>query len=121
MRSRRASCSAESVISSARRLPVNCSIVRGPMIGAVTAGVASSQASATSAGDSPSSRPRAERERGGEGKRGELGGRRVIKKKKKKTRAVSHTSQKKNERTSSGQSAHHTLTRALAHAMTAHC
>src|SRR5207249_3608450 len=58
MRSRRASCSAESVISSARRLPVSCSIVRGPMIGAVTAGLASSQASATSAGDSPSSRQR---------------------------------------------------------------
>ena len=41
-------------IFSARNEPVNCSIVRGPMIGAVTAGWFKTQASATSAGFSPS-------------------------------------------------------------------
>src|SRR3989337_1546313 len=40
-------------ILSARRLPVNCSMVRGPMIGAVTAGFANNHARATSAGTSP--------------------------------------------------------------------
>src|SRR5512134_3451074 len=41
------------LIFRARRLPVNCSIVRGPMIGAVTTGFASSHARATSEGRSP--------------------------------------------------------------------
>src|SRR5215216_2479773 len=41
------------LIFRARRLPVNCSIVRGPMIGAVTTGFASSHAKATSAGFCP--------------------------------------------------------------------
>jgi SAM-dependent methyltransferase len=43
-----------SVIARARRLPVSCSVVRGPMIGAVTAFWRSSQANPTSAGCSPS-------------------------------------------------------------------
>src|SRR5690554_4106372 len=47
--------SSPSLISTARRLSVSCSIVRGPMMGAVTTGFASSQASATLAGASPSS------------------------------------------------------------------
>ena len=46
----RSSASSSSLISSARSAPSSCSIVRGPMIGAVTAGWCSSQASATSAG-----------------------------------------------------------------------
>ena len=54
-------CSGVSSISSARRLPSSCSIVRGPMIGAVTTGLCSSQASATSAGCSPSSLAQAPR------------------------------------------------------------
>ena len=37
--SSRCSVSSDSAISSARRLPVSCSIVRGPMIGAVTTGL----------------------------------------------------------------------------------
>src|SRR4026208_39777 len=41
------------LILSARRAPVNCSSVRGPMIGAVTTGFVSSQANAASAGFSP--------------------------------------------------------------------
>src|SRR5919197_769579 len=44
-----------SVISSTRSAPSSCSIVRGPMIGAVTTGFASSHARATSAGFSPRS------------------------------------------------------------------
>ena len=59
------STSPSSSMSTERSAPVNCSIVRGPMIGAVTTGLASSHASATSAGRSPMLRaqrlPRVER------------------------------------------------------------
>src|SRR5262245_39867690 len=41
------------LILRARKEPVNCSRVRGPMIGAVTTGFVSSHANATSAGFSP--------------------------------------------------------------------
>ena len=46
-------------ISVARRADSNCSIVRGPMIGAVTMGLCKSQARATAAGGSPSCLQRA--------------------------------------------------------------
>src|SRR3954447_26961834 len=53
--SRRARASSSSLISIARIEPSSCSIVRGPMIGAVTTGLASNQARPTSAGFSPRS------------------------------------------------------------------
>jgi hypothetical protein len=47
--------SSAKVISVARKVDSNCSIVRGPMMGAVTMGLCKSQAKATAAGGSPNS------------------------------------------------------------------